>query len=515
MLTAAQLRAARALLGVDQRQLAELSDLSVPTIQRMEASEGVIRGNVEFADEAGRRAGAAGIELIGEGAPSAGGGRGVRLKGAARRSGGHGAVGSRLDLRRRLFRHRRPRPSRAPRSRAPTAIVYGAPASPLAGRARQRRALSPARRRHAFGVVLPLGLPWLGAHFRIDALVRLLPRRRQSRRRGGEPLRASATAGTRREPQRVLPFFPAFLAGMNLVVARRRRLHLPARLGIHVARLLGAGDGASSRAPTMRAPAMSISSWRASAPWRCCSPSACSPAPAATTPSPRCAAIGASAGVAALVLGLALLGAGIEGGPRAAACLAAARPSRRAEPCLRADERRHDQGRGLRLHPHRLRSARAAGLVVGRCRCSPSAAATAVLGVLYALMQNDLKRVLAYSTIENIGVIFVGLGLASPSRPTAFSAAAALALTAALFHVFNHALFKSLLFFGAGAVLTATGEREMERLGGLIHTMPATGLVLPHRLRRHLRAAAAQRLRLRMADVSGDPAQPAAAAMGR
>ena len=65
--------------------------------------------------------------------------------------------------------------------------------------------------------------------------------------------------------------------------------------------------------------------------------------------------------------------------------------------------------------------------------------------------------------------------------------AAALALTAALFHVFNHSLFKSLLFFGAGAVLTATGERDMEQLGGLIHRMPVTALRLPRRLRRRSR----------------------------
>ena len=127
---------------------------------------------------------------------------------------------------------------------------------------------------------------------------------------------------------------------------------------------------------------------------------------------------------------------------------------------------------------------------------------TAVLGVLYALMQNDLKRVLAYSTIENIGLIFVGLGLALAFKANGMAAAAALALTAALFHVLNHAMFKSLLFFGAGAVLTATGERDMERLGGLIHRMPATGCSLPGRLRGDLRSAAAQRFRLRMADCS-------------
>jgi formate hydrogenlyase subunit 3/multisubunit Na+/H+ antiporter MnhD subunit len=99
---------------------------------------------------------------------------------------------------------------------------------------------------------------------------------------------------------------------------------------------------------------------------------------------------------------------------------------------------------------------------------------TAVMGVLYALMQHDLKRLLAYHTVENIGIIFIGLGLALAFAAHAMPSAAALALTAALFHVLNHCLFKSLLFFGAGAVLTATGERDMEHLGGLIHGMPVT-----------------------------------------
>jgi NADH:ubiquinone oxidoreductase subunit 5 (subunit L)/multisubunit Na+/H+ antiporter MnhA subunit len=79
---------------------------------------------------------------------------------------------------------------------------------------------------------------------------------------------------------------------------------------------------------------------------------------------------------------------------------------------------------------------------------------------------------LAYHTVENIGIIFIGLGLALAFRAAGMEGAAALAMTAALFHVFNHSLFKSLLFFGAGAVLNATGERDMERLGGLIHRMP-------------------------------------------
>ena len=80
MITAAQLRAARALIGIDQRRLAELSGLSVPTIQRMEASEGVIRGNVDSLMKLVGALDAAGIELIPEGALSSQGGRGIRLK---------------------------------------------------------------------------------------------------------------------------------------------------------------------------------------------------------------------------------------------------------------------------------------------------------------------------------------------------------------------------------------------------------------------------------------------------
>jgi NADH:ubiquinone oxidoreductase subunit 5 (subunit L)/multisubunit Na+/H+ antiporter MnhA subunit len=89
-------------------------------------------------------------------------------------------------------------------------------------------------------------------------------------------------------------------------------------------------------------------------------------------------------------------------------------------------------------------------------------------------MQHDLKRLLAYHTVENIGIIFIGLGLALAFQANDMPWAAPLALTAALLHVFNHSLFKSLLFFGSGAVLGATGERDMEHLGGLIHRMPFT-----------------------------------------
>src|SRR3970282_2345379 len=100
--------------------------------------------------------------------------------------------------------------------------------------------------------------------------------------------------------------------------------------------------------------------------------------------------------------------------------------------------------------------------------------ATAALGVLYALMQHDLKRLLAYHTVENIGIIFIGLGLARAFEANGLTSASALALTAALFHVLNHSIFKNLLFLGAGAVLGATGERDMERLRGVCRRMSNT-----------------------------------------
>jgi hydrogenase-4 component B len=100
--------------------------------------------------------------------------------------------------------------------------------------------------------------------------------------------------------------------------------------------------------------------------------------------------------------------------------------------------------------------------------------ASALLGVLYALMEDDLKRLLAYSTVENIGLVFIGTGAGLLFVSLGEPAAAVLALAAALYHALNHAAFKSLLFLGAGAVLHATGTRDMNRLGGLIRRMPWT-----------------------------------------
>jgi hydrogenase-4 component B len=99
---------------------------------------------------------------------------------------------------------------------------------------------------------------------------------------------------------------------------------------------------------------------------------------------------------------------------------------------------------------------------------------SAVLGVLYALMQHDLKRLLAYHSIENIGIILMGLGAALLFLHSGHPALATLALMAGLYHTINHAVFKALLFLGAGAVLHATHTRDMEQLGGLARRMPKT-----------------------------------------
>ncbi|HXJ00777.1 MAG TPA: hydrogenase 4 subunit B [Micropepsaceae bacterium] len=320
-------------------------------------------------------------------------------------------------------------------------------------------------------IILPLGLPWIGAHFRIDALsafflvvVNLGA--------AGASLYAIGYGRHEHAPLRVLPFFPAFLAGMNLVVL---------------------ADDAFSFLLSWEF--MSLTSW------------------ALVVSHDRVAdnvkagyvyilmasfgtfalllAFGLLAGTdgnyafdvmrgnlpstvtAIFVLALALIGAGSKAGlVPLHAWLPLAHPA--------APSHVSALMSGVMTKVAIYGFIRIVfdllgppewwwGLVV-----LILGGATAAMGVLYALMQNDLKRVLAYSTIENIGFIFVGLGLALAFSANQLQAAAVLAFTAALFHVFNHALFKSLLFFGSGAILTATGERDMEKLGGLIHRMPVT-----------------------------------------
>jgi hydrogenase-4 component B len=101
---------------------------------------------------------------------------------------------------------------------------------------------------------------------------------------------------------------------------------------------------------------------------------------------------------------------------------------------------------------------------------------SALVGVLCALMEHDIKRLLAYHSIENIGIILMGFGAALMFRALDHPALAAMALAAALFHTMNHAIFKGLLFLAAGSAVQATGTRNMEKMGGLIRRMPATAL---------------------------------------
>ena len=104
-------------------------------------------------------------------------------------------------------------------------------------------------------------------------------------------------------------------------------------------------------------------------------------------------------------------------------------------------------------------------------------AVAAFFGVVFALSQHDLKRLLAYHSIENIGIILLGLGLAMAGRSLGRPDWVVLGMAGCLLHVWNHALFKSLLFFGAGSLVHATGSRDLERMGGLARRMPATAML--------------------------------------
>ncbi|HTW36790.1 MAG TPA: hydrogenase 4 subunit B [Rhizomicrobium sp.] len=325
------------------------------------------------------------------------------------------------------------------------------------------------------GSTLPLGLPWIGARFRVDPLssfflviVNL----------GAAAASFCGIGHGRHEqaPQRVLPFYPAFLAGMNLVVLADDAFtfllswefmslaswglvmahhHQPenARAGYVYLLMASFGTFALLLAFGLLAGpngGYAFETIRAS-----------HPAPL----------------FAALVLLLVLVGAGSKAGlvplhvwlplahPAAPSHVSALMSGVMTKVAIYAVIRIIFDLLGPPVWWW--------GIVV-----LALGGASAVMGVLYALFENDLKRVLAYSTIENIGFIFVGLGLAIAFRADGFEVAAVLALTAALFHVFNHMLLKSLLFFGSGAVLGATGERNMEALGGLIHRMPATALAV-------------------------------------
>jgi hydrogenase-4 component B len=320
-------------------------------------------------------------------------------------------------------------------------------------------------------VVLPLGLPWLGAHFRLDALsaffllvVNL----------GAAAASLFAIGYGRHEesPGRVLPFFPAFLAGMNLVVLAADAFTFLfawefmslSSWALVMAHHRKPGNAAAGYLYLLMASLGTLALILAFG---------LLAGPAGGYGFDAIRQAGPSATVSAIVLVLALIGAGSKAGlvplhvwlplahPAAPTHVSALMSGVMTKVAVYGFVRVVFD----LLGPPAWWWGAVVPLVGG---------ITAAMGVLYALMQEDLKRLLAYSTVENIGIIFIGLGLALAFEANQMTGAAALALTAALFHVFNHALFKSLLFFGAGAVLGATGERNLDRLGGLIHRMPRT-----------------------------------------
>jgi len=323
-------------------------------------------------------------------------------------------------------------------------------------------------------IVLPLGLPWIGANFRLDALSAVFVMI-VNLGAAAASLYGIGYGRHERDPERVLPFLPGFLAGMNLVlladdaytflfswefmsltswalVMAHHRESDNQRAGYVYIVMASFGTLALLLAFGLLAGAGGAYTFQA---MRAASP---------------------TAGVAGLALMLALVGAGSKAGlVPLHVWLPLAHPA--------APSHVSALMSGVMTKVAVYGFVRFAFDLLGPPAWWWSIVVltlggiTAVMGVLYALMQHDLKRLLAYHTVENIGIIHIGLGLALAFKAFGIPSAAALALTAGLLHVFNHSVFKSLLFFGAGAVLTATGERDMEHLGGLIHPMPLTALV--------------------------------------
>ncbi len=318
-------------------------------------------------------------------------------------------------------------------------------------------------------IMLPLGIPWIGAHVRIDALgaafLTLI-----NLGGFGASLYGIGYGRHEDEPKRVLPFYPVFLAAMNLVVLAgdaysflfswelmslaswalvmsRHRAPETARAGYLYLIMASGGTFAMLLAFGLLAGGAGGDTFAMIAAHRL------------------------SPGIAAAVLALVMIGTGSKAGlvplhvwlplahPAAPSHVSALMSGVMTKVAVYAFIRIVFDLMGPLAWWWGVPALVAGGI-------------TAALGILYALMETDLKRVLAYSTIENIGIIFVALGLGLAFKADGLAGAAALALTAALFHAFNHMLFKSVLFFGAGTVIASTGEPNMEKLGGLIHRMP-------------------------------------------
>lgn len=323
-------------------------------------------------------------------------------------------------------------------------------------------------------LILPLGLPWIGAHFRLDVLsafflivVNL----------GGAAASLYGLGYGRHEsaPHRVLPFFPAFLAGMNLVVLSSDAFSFLLSwefmsLTSWAMVLAHHRDAQNTRAGYVYLVMATFGTFALLLAFGLLAGPNGGYAFDAIRSSAR------TPMVSALVLILMLLGAGSKAGlVPLHVWLPLAHPAAPSHvSALMSGVMTKVAVYGFIRVVFDLLGEPAwwAGLLV-----LAIGSITAVLGILSALMEKDIKRLLAYSTIENIGIVFISLGLALAFKANGMAAAAALALVAALFHVLNHSMFKSLLFFGAGAVLTATGERDMDKLGGLIHRMPATSVL--------------------------------------
>ena len=318
-------------------------------------------------------------------------------------------------------------------------------------------------------ITLPLGLPWLGAHFHLDALAAVFLTI-VNVGAAAASFYALGYAAHDHDPMRVLPFFPAFLAGMNLVI-----LAADAYSFLFAWELMSLASWAlvmshHRRAGTARAGFVyllmaSIGTFALLLAFGLLA------GPAGAFAFDAIHARHLSPGFAAVVLALAFIGAGSKAGlaplhvwlplahPAAPSHVSALMSGVMTKVAVYAFVRIVFDLMGAPAWWWGLPA-----LVLG--------GVTAVLGVLYALMETDIKRILAYSTIENIGIIFVALGLALSFKAAGMGDAGALAMTAALFHAGNHMLFKSGLFFGAGAIIVATGEQDIERLGGLIQRMP-------------------------------------------
>ena len=321
-------------------------------------------------------------------------------------------------------------------------------------------------------LVLPFGLPWLKAHFRVDNLSALflliinVPAAAAS---------AFAIGYSRHlhERRRVTPFYPLFLFGMNAVlVADDAFVFLVAWEFMSLTSwLMVLAD--HRRAENRKAGLVYLT--MAVFGTFCLLPVFGLMAGAGgdyTFASMRLQSLGPLTG--ALVVVLALLGAGSKAGlVPLHAWLPLAHPAAPSHvSALMSGVMTKVALYGLirilfDLHGHVGWQWGAAMMVLG--------AVSAVMGVLYAVMQDDLKTLLAYSTVENVGIVVIGLGLAIAFKDDGEKTLAALALVAGLYHALNHAIFKSLLFLGAGSVISATGERSLASLGGLLKRMPWTG----------------------------------------